>query len=117
MRPFLWTETGLRSFEWRQEEELWDIFFQDDAAVTQSLFPVGWIHTHPAFDCFLSSVDIHNQYGYQVQTRTHHAVLYRTKVEHDQAYSMCHSQPYTNVYRVSRRAGSAESVLAYSCLT
>mmetsp|Transcript_2153 Transcript_2153/g.6413 ORF Transcript_2153/g.6413 Transcript_2153/m.6413 type:complete len:526 (+) Transcript_2153:164-1741(+) len=52
--------------EMLKEEELWDIFFQDDAAVTQSLFPVGWIHTHPAFDCFLSSVDIHNQYGYQV---------------------------------------------------
>ena len=34
----------------------------------QSLFPVGWIHTHPAFDCFLSSVDMHNQFGYQVLT-------------------------------------------------
>lgn len=39
---------------------------QDGAEAQQSLFPVGWIHTHPAFDCFLSSVDIHNQYGYQV---------------------------------------------------
>ena len=25
---------------------------------------VGWIHTHPAFDVFLSSVDMHQQYRY-----------------------------------------------------
>lgn len=41
-----------------------------DGPQAQSLFPVGWIHTHPAFDCFLSSVDIHNQYGYQVGCRS-----------------------------------------------
>lgn len=40
---------------------------QDGQTATQSLFPVGWIHTHPAFDCFLSSVDMHNQFGYQVK--------------------------------------------------
>ena len=26
---------------------------------------VGWIHTHPAFSVFLSSVDMHNQYEWQ----------------------------------------------------
>jgi proteasome lid subunit RPN8/RPN11 len=26
---------------------------------------LGWIHTHPAYDVFLSSVDMHNQYEYQ----------------------------------------------------
>ena len=40
---------------------------QEGQSATQSLFPVGWIHTHPAFDCFLSSVDMHNQFGYQVR--------------------------------------------------
>lgn len=53
--------------EMLKEEELWDVFFQEGQdAPSQALYPVGWIHTHPAFDCFLSSVDIHNQYGYQV---------------------------------------------------
>jgi STAM-binding protein len=44
----------------------WSLLPMQDGPQAQSLFPVGWIHTHPAFDCFLSSVDIHNQYGYQV---------------------------------------------------
>jgi proteasome lid subunit RPN8/RPN11 len=30
------------------------------------LLPLGWIHTHPDFDCFLSSVDLHMQLGYQL---------------------------------------------------
>ncbi|KAI3720313.1 hypothetical protein L6452_21229 [Arctium lappa] len=32
----------------------------------QSLVPVGWIHTHPSQSCFMSSVDLHTQYSYQV---------------------------------------------------
>ncbi|XP_072966575.1 AMSH-like ubiquitin thioesterase 2 isoform X2 [Typha angustifolia] len=32
----------------------------------QSLFPAGWIHTHPSQTCFLSSIDLHTQYSYQV---------------------------------------------------
>jgi len=40
-------------------EELFDIYEKDDIIL------VGWIHTHPAFDVFLSSVDMHNQYEYQ----------------------------------------------------
>jgi STAM-binding protein len=31
-----------------------------------SLIPVGWIHTHPSQTCFLSSIDLHTQYSYQV---------------------------------------------------
>lgn len=31
----------------------------------QSLYPVGWIHTHPSQSCFMSSVDLHTQYSYQ----------------------------------------------------
>jgi len=30
-----------------------------------SLYPVGWIHTHPSQSCFMSSVDLHTQYSYQ----------------------------------------------------
>ncbi|XP_052185025.1 AMSH-like ubiquitin thioesterase 2 isoform X4 [Diospyros lotus] len=32
----------------------------------QSLFPLGWIHTHPSQSCFMSSVDLHTQYSYQI---------------------------------------------------
>ncbi|XP_021727742.1 AMSH-like ubiquitin thioesterase 1 [Chenopodium quinoa] len=42
------------------EEEIFEV--QDK----QSLFPLGWIHTHPTQSCFMSSVDIHTHYSYQV---------------------------------------------------
>ncbi|PKA55568.1 AMSH-like ubiquitin thioesterase 2 [Apostasia shenzhenica] len=32
----------------------------------ESLLPAGWIHTHPSQTCFLSSIDLHTQYSYQV---------------------------------------------------
>lgn len=41
------------------EEEIFDV--QDK----RSLYPLGWIHTHPTQTCFLSSVDVHTQCGYQ----------------------------------------------------
>lgn len=31
----------------------------------RELYPLGWIHTHPTQTCFLSSVDVHTQCGYQ----------------------------------------------------
>lgn len=45
------------------EEEIFDV--QDKRA----LYPLGWIHTHPTQTCFLSSVDVHTQCGYQVGLR------------------------------------------------
>ncbi|KAK8965318.1 AMSH-like ubiquitin thioesterase 1 [Platanthera guangdongensis] len=42
------------------EEEIFD--YQDK----NSLFPLGWIHTHPTQSCFMSSIDIHTHYSYQV---------------------------------------------------
>ncbi|TVU21019.1 hypothetical protein EJB05_30629 [Eragrostis curvula] len=42
------------------EEELFEV--QDMG----SLFTLGWIHTHPTQSCFLSSIDLHNHYSYQV---------------------------------------------------
>ncbi|XP_020571943.1 AMSH-like ubiquitin thioesterase 2 [Phalaenopsis equestris] len=32
----------------------------------ESLYAAGWIHTHPSQTCFLSSIDLHTQYSYQV---------------------------------------------------
>ncbi|XP_006350280.1 AMSH-like ubiquitin thioesterase 2 isoform X2 [Solanum tuberosum] len=43
-----------------QEEEMFAILHG------QSLFPIGWIHTHPSQTCFMSSIDLHTQYSYQV---------------------------------------------------
>uniref|UniRef100_K3WK37 MPN domain-containing protein n=1 Tax=Globisporangium ultimum (strain ATCC 200006 / CBS 805.95 / DAOM BR144) TaxID=431595 RepID=K3WK37_GLOUD len=41
------------------EEELFDFCFGND------LLTLGWIHTHPKQTCFLSSVDMHTQCGFQ----------------------------------------------------
>jgi len=32
------------------------------------LITLGWIHTHPSQTCFLSSVDLHTHFSYQVMT-------------------------------------------------
>jgi STAM-binding protein len=42
------------------EEEMFEV--QDRL----SLFPLGWIHTHPTQTCFMSSVDLHTHYAYQI---------------------------------------------------
>ena len=41
------------------EEEIYE------AQDSRALYPLGWIHTHPTQSCFLSSVDVHTQCGYQ----------------------------------------------------
>ncbi|KAI9917170.1 hypothetical protein PsorP6_012338 [Peronosclerospora sorghi] len=41
------------------EEDLYDFFFSNE------LFTLGWIHTHPKQNCFLSSVDVDTQCGFQ----------------------------------------------------
>ncbi|XVE75041.1 hypothetical protein DITRI_Ditri12bG0065600 [Diplodiscus trichospermus] len=41
----------------------------------RSLFPVGWIHTHPSQSCFLSSIDLHTQYSYQVMVPEAFAIV------------------------------------------
>ena len=46
--------------EMLNEEEIFDYQFE------RGLMPLGWIHTHPTQTCFLSSVDVHTQCGYQV---------------------------------------------------
>lgn len=42
------------------EEEIFEV--QDSL----SLFSLGWIHTHPSQTCFMSSVDLHTHYSYQI---------------------------------------------------
>ncbi|XP_057447022.1 AMSH-like ubiquitin thioesterase 1 [Lotus japonicus] len=42
------------------EEEIFEV--QDK----RSLFPLGWIHTHPTQSCFMSSIDLHTHYSYQI---------------------------------------------------
>ncbi|CAI5723945.1 unnamed protein product [Hyaloperonospora brassicae] len=41
------------------EEDLYDFCFSNE------LLTLGWIHTHPKQSCFLSSVDVHTQCGFQ----------------------------------------------------
>ena len=42
------------------EDQLFEYQMKED------LITLGWIHTHPTQDCFLSSVDIHTQLSYQL---------------------------------------------------
>ncbi|XP_073141470.1 AMSH-like ubiquitin thioesterase 3 [Henckelia pumila] len=51
------------------EEEIFDV--QD----ARSLFPLGWIHTHPTQTCFMSSVDLHTHYSYQVMLQEAIAIV------------------------------------------
>lgn len=37
-----------------------------DYQIEHDLITLGWIHTHPSQDCFLSSIDLHTHYGYQI---------------------------------------------------
>lgn len=37
-----------------------------DYQLEHDLMTLGWIHTHPSFGCFLSSIDMHTHAGYQV---------------------------------------------------
>jgi len=34
--------------------------------ISKNLLTLGWIHTHPSQACFLSSIDLHTQFSYQV---------------------------------------------------
>ncbi|KAH0914167.1 hypothetical protein HID58_028613 [Brassica napus] len=53
-------ESTSNSCQATNEEEIFEV--QDK----QSLFPLGWIHTHPTQSCFMSSIDVHTHYSYQI---------------------------------------------------
>ncbi|CAI9092929.1 OLC1v1028299C2 [Oldenlandia corymbosa var. corymbosa] len=84
-------ESAINSCQALNEEEIFSIQNQ------QSLFPIGWIHTHPSQSCFMSSVDLHTQYSYQVMVpeavgivvapndNSRYAIYYYLKVQSFQA--------------------------------
>ncbi|XP_021292144.1 AMSH-like ubiquitin thioesterase 1 isoform X1 [Herrania umbratica] len=53
-------ESTSDSCQTTNEEEIFEV--QDK----KSLFPLGWIHTHPTQSCFMSSIDLHTHYSYQI---------------------------------------------------
>ncbi|CAN1159172.1 AMSH-like ubiquitin thioesterase 1 [Linum perenne] len=53
-------ESTSSSCQATNEEEIFEV--QDK----RSLFPLGWIHTHPTQSCFMSSIDVHTHYSYQI---------------------------------------------------
>lgn len=53
-------ESTTDSCQTTNEEEIFEV--QDK----RSLFPLGWIHTHPTQSCFMSSIDVHTHYSYQI---------------------------------------------------
>lgn len=60
--------------------------FADD----NDLFIIGWIHTHPTQSCFLSSVDLHTQNGYQIMLPESIAIVVAPK-----------SNPNFGIFRLS----------------
>ncbi|GLT42160.1 hypothetical protein SLA2020_161780 [Shorea laevis] len=53
-------ESTSDSCQTTNEEEIFEV--QDK----KSLFPLGWIHMHPTQSCFMSSIDVHTHYSYQI---------------------------------------------------
>ncbi|CAM8984148.1 unnamed protein product [Rhodiola kirilowii] len=62
-------ESTSNSCQAMHEEEIFAIQHE------HSLFPVGWIHTHPSQRCFMSSVDLHTHYPYQVMVPEAFAIV------------------------------------------
>ncbi|KAI4314327.1 hypothetical protein L6164_027247 [Bauhinia variegata] len=62
-------ESTSSSCQATSEEEVFAILNE------RSLFLVGWIHTHPSQSCFMSSVDLHTQYSYQVMVPEAFAIV------------------------------------------
>lgn len=55
----------------------------------QNLLQVGWIHTHPGYRTFLSSVDLHNHVTQQKELSEYFAIVYSPKYEpHYEAFSV-----------------------------
>ncbi|GAV81284.1 JAB domain-containing protein [Cephalotus follicularis] len=62
-------ESTSSSCQATNEEELFAI--QNE----HSLLPMGWIHTHPSQACFMSSIDLHTHYSYQVMVPEAFAIV------------------------------------------
>jgi hypothetical protein len=70
-----------------------------ETQINQKVMTIGWIHSHPTYvriilnefkDLFLSSVDLHNQLGYQLQLPEALAIVYSpiSKVSQTKAYRL-----------------------------
>ncbi|XP_027360920.1 AMSH-like ubiquitin thioesterase 2 isoform X2 [Abrus precatorius] len=66
-------ESASNSCQATNEEEVFKILNE------RSLYPVGWIHTHPSQSCFMSSVDLHTQYSYQAMIAEAFAIVLAPK--------------------------------------
>ncbi|CAI0400854.1 unnamed protein product [Linum tenue] len=62
------------------EEEIFEV--QDK----RSLFPLGWIHTHPTQSCFMSSIDVHTHYSYQIMLPESVAIVMAPRDSSRQVY-------------------------------
>ena len=61
-----------------------------ETQIQRKLMTIGWIHSHPTYDLFLSSVDLHNQLGYQLQLEEAIALVYSpiSKVSQTKAFRL-----------------------------
>lgn len=59
----------------KDEEELFKYVDGEDLMV------LGWIHTHPMYECFMSSVDLHNHCAYQLMLPESVAVVCAPRYE------------------------------------
>ncbi|XP_056165427.1 AMSH-like ubiquitin thioesterase 2 isoform X2 [Syzygium oleosum] len=84
----------------KNEEEVFAIQHE------HSLIPVGWIHTHPSQSCFMSSIDLHTQYSYQVMVPEAFAIVV-APTDASRSYGMFRiSEPGgMNVLRECRETG------------
>lgn len=75
--------------------------YQDEHA----LFTLGWIHTHPTQTCFLSSVDLHTQAGYQLMLPEAVAVVCAPSKVPDWGTFRLSDPPGLGIIRHCRRSG------------
>lgn len=50
----------------RDQVEMLDEEVLLEETMMKGFIVLGWIHTHPEFDCFLSSIDVHTTLSYQL---------------------------------------------------
>ena len=70
------------------EDEIWEY------CSGKGLATFGWVHTHPSQSCFLSSVDLHTQCGYQSMIDEAVAiVLSPSHTPSEGCFRLCHPSP------------------------
>ena len=72
------------------------------------LLTLGWIHTHPSQSCFLSSIDLHTQYGYQCMMAEAVAVVMAPTDAHRPSGVFSLTQPGMDTLSACDRGGFHE---------